>query len=123
IPARLRLHVRPFFGEMAIEDIRTGTVNDWIVLLNGKKLEPKTVINCWKDFRSVVNWHRRQMDKPKVTWYPDLPELPHVEQRWFTPAEVHSIVDAATGKYRVLFHLAGHTGMRCGELCALRVED
>ena len=123
IPARLRLHVRPFFGEMSIEEIRTGTVNDWIVLLTGKKLEPKTITNCWKDFRSVVNWHRRQLDKPKVTWYPDLPELPHVEQRWFTPAEVRRIVDAATGKYRVLFHLAGHTGMRCGELCGLRVED
>jgi len=121
IPARLRLHVRPFFGEMSIEEIRTGIVNDWI--LTAKKLEPKTVINCWKDFRSVVNWHRRQMDKPKVTWYPDLPELPNVEQRWFTPTEVRSIVDAATGKYKVLFHLAGHTGMRCGELCALRVED
>jgi len=123
IPARLRLHVRPFFGEMAIEDIRTGTVNEWIGTLAAKKLEPKTIINCWKDFRSVVNWHLRQMDKPKVTWYPDLPELPDVEQRWFTPAEVRSIVDGATGKYKVLFHLAGNTGMRCGELCALRVED
>ena len=123
IPARLRLHVRPFFGEMALEDVRTGTVNDWIASLTAKGLEPKTVINCWKDFRSVVNWHRRQMDKPKVTWYPDLPELPDVEQRWFTPDEVRRIVDAAPGKYKVLFHLAGHTGMRCGELCALRVED
>jgi integrase len=123
IPARLRLHVRPFFGEMSIEDIRTGTVNDWIASLAVKELEAKTIINCWKDFRSVVNWHRKQMDQPKVTWYPDLPERPDVEQRWFTPAETTSIVDAAPGKYKALFHLAGHTGMRCGELCALRVED
>ncbi len=123
IPARLRLHVRPFFGAMSIEEVRTGTVNDWIATLAAKKLEPKTVINCWKDFRSIVNWHRRQMDKPKVTWYPDLPELPDAEQRWFTPAEIRRIVNAAEGKYKVLFHLAGHTGMRCGELCALRVED
>jgi len=123
IPARLRLHVRPFFGETAIEGIRTGTVNEWIATLTAKSLQPKTIINCWKDFRSVVNWHRRQMDKPKVTWYPDLPELPDVEQRWFTQAEIKRIVDAAEGKYKVLFHLAGHTGMRCGELCALRVED
>lgn len=108
---------------MAIEEILTGTVNDWIAGLLAKKLEPKTVINCWKDFRSVVNWHRKQMDKGKVTWSPDLPELPDVEQRWFTPAEIKRIVDAVEGKYKMLFHLAGHTGMRCGELCALRVED
>ena len=24
---------------------------------------------------------------------------------------------------KVLFHLAGHTGLRCGEICALQVED
>ncbi len=122
-PARLRLHVRPFFGEMAVEGICTGIVNDWIASLAPKDLEPKTIINCWKDFRSVVNWHRRQMDKPKVTWYPDLPEVPDVEQRWFTQAEIKRIVEMAKGKYKVLFQLAGHTGMRCGELCALLVED
>src|SRR5215831_12816502 len=62
-PSRVQNHVRPFFGQMAIEDIRTGTVNDWIATLTVKRLEPKTIENCWKDFRSVVNWHRRQMDK------------------------------------------------------------
>jgi integrase len=123
IPARLRVHVRPFFGEMAIEDIRTGTVNEWIRSLAAKGLEPKTIHNCWKDFRAVVNWHRRQMDESKVTWYPNLPALPDDEQRWFTQTEIKRIVDGADGQYKVLFHLAGHTGMRCGELCALRVED
>jgi integrase len=120
---RIRKHVRPFFGNMTVEEIRTGTVNDWIRLLAAKKLEPKTIHNVWKDFRSVVNWHRRQMDEPKVTWYPDLPALPDEEQRWFTQAETRQIVDAATGQYKALFHLAGFTGLRSGELVGLRVED
>lgn len=122
-PSRLRNHVRPFFGNMAIEEIRTGTVNDWIRLLNAKGLEPKTIHNLWKDFRAIVNWHLKQMDEPKVTWYPDLPALPDDEQRWFTQAEIKQIVDSATGQYRVLFHLAGYTGLRSGELVGLRVED
>jgi integrase len=63
------------------------------------------------------------MDEPKVTWYPDLPALPDDEQRWFTQAEIRQIVDAATGQYKVLFHLAGYTGLRSGELVGLRVED
>jgi len=120
---RIRKHVRPFFGNMAVEEIRTGTVNDWIRSLTAKRLEPKTIHNVWKDFRAVVNWHCKQMDKPKVTWYPDLPALPDEEQRWFTQAEVKQIVDAATGQYKVLFHLAGFTGLRSGELVGLRVED
>jgi len=123
IPYRLRSHVRPFFASMAIEGIRTGTVNDWIRTLTAKGLEPKTVHNVWKDFRAIVNWHRKQMDEPKVTWYPDLPALPDEEQRWFTQAEIRQIVDAATGQYKVLFHLAGYTGLRSGELVGLRVED
>ncbi len=32
-------------------------------------------------------------------------------------------MDAATGQYKVLFHLAGYTGLRSGELVGLRVED
>ena len=122
-PSRLRNHVRPFFGNMAIEEIRTGTVNDWIRSLTAKGLEPKTIHNVWKDFRAIVNWHRKQMDEPKVTWYPDLPSLPDDEQRWFTQAEIRQIVDAATGQYKVLFHLAGYTGLRSGELVGLHVED
>ncbi len=122
-PGRLRNHVRPFFGQMAIEDIRTGTVNDWIRMMTAKQLEAKTIHNVWKDFRAVVNWHCKQMDKPKVTWYPDLPALPDEEQRWFTQAEVRQIVEAATGQYKLLFHLAGFTGLRSGELVGLRVGD
>ncbi len=33
------------------------------------------------------------------------------------------LVDAAPGQYKMLFQMAGYTGMRVGELCALRVED
>jgi integrase len=123
VPLRLRKHVRPFFGHMAIQDIRTGVVNEWIRSLTAKGLEPKTIHNCWKVFRSVVNWHLKQEDKPKANWYPDLPELPDHEQRWFTQEEINRIVDAATGQYKVLFRLAGFSGLRCGELCGLRVED
>jgi integrase len=122
-PRRLRSHVRPFFGNIAVEEIRTGTVNDWIRSLTAKGLKPKTIHNLWKDFRAIVNWHRKQMDEAKVTWYPDLPQLPDNEQRWFTQAEIKQIVDAATGHYKVLFHLAGYTGLRSGELVGLRVED
>ena len=69
-----------------------------------------------------MNWHRRQMDEPKVTWYPDLPSLPDDEQSWFTQAEIRQIVDAATGSTRCSF-LTGYTGLRSGEPVGLRVED
>jgi integrase len=37
--------------------------------------------------------------------------------------EWNQIVETATGQYKVLFRLAGFTGLRSGELVGLRVED
>lgn len=119
-PAQIRKHLIPFFGEMPVESIKSGDVNRWIGTL---KLAPKSVHNQWKQFTNIMNWHYRQMDEPKKTWYPDLPTIPDVEQRWFTPEEMLRIIDAAQGQYKVFFRLAGATGLRFGELTGLHVED
>jgi integrase len=36
---------------------------------------------------------------------------------------VEKILAAAEERYRTVYWLAVETGMRCGELCALRIED
>jgi len=107
----------------AVEVIKTGIVNDWIASLNRKGLQPKTVHDMWKMFRAVMNWHLQQNDEPQRKWYPTLPVIPEDEQRWSTQEEIGRIVDAASGQYRVLFHLAGFSGLRAGELFGLHVED
>jgi integrase len=108
---------------MALEEIKTGTVNGWIVQLQEKALKPKTVHNLWKIFRAIMNWHSQQCDEPLHKWYPTLPVIPDVEQRWFTQDEIGQIVNHAEGQHQVLFHLAGVSGMRAGELFGLHVED
>lgn len=122
-PRQIRAHLVPFFGGMALESIKTGTVNEWLGTLTEKKLAAKSVHNLWKLFRSIVNWHARQNDEQPRKWFPDLPVIPIREPRWFTPDEMRRIVEAAHGQYRVLFHLAGASGLRAGELLALHVED
>lgn len=44
-PRLVAKHLRPFFGSMPLESIKTGSVNDWIAELRSKKLEPKTIHN------------------------------------------------------------------------------
>ena len=122
-PKLIAKYLRPFFGQMVLEGIKTGTVNDWILELQEKGLEPKTVHNLWKLVRAIMNWHSQQSDEPLRKWYPTLPPLPHEEQRWFTPQEAAQIANAATEQYRVLFHLAFASGLRVGELCGLHVDD
>jgi integrase len=86
-------------------------------------LEPKTIHNMWKLFRAIMNWHAQQNDEQPRKWYPILPVIPEDEQRWFTQAEFRRLVEAADGQYKLLFHLAGSSGLRAGELFGLHVED
>ncbi len=122
-PKLIKKHLRPLFGTMPIEEIRTGTVNDWIAALNRKGLQPKTVHNMWKMFRGMMNWHAQQNDVQPRKWYPTLPKENMAEQRWFSQDEVRQIVQAAKGQYKVLFLLAAFSGLRAGELFGLHVED
>jgi integrase len=122
-PVLNRKYLRPFFGQMAPSEIKTGVINDWIADLDSKGLQPKTVHNLWKQFRAIMNWHAQQNDEPKRAWYPTLPTIPEDEQRWFTQDEVRRIVEGAQGQYKVLFHLAAYSGLRSGELAGLHVED
>jgi integrase len=122
-PKLIAKHLRPFFGSMALEDIKTGAVNDWIAELTKARLEPKTIHNMWKLFRAIMNWHSQQNDEQPRKWYPSLPTIPEDEQRWFTQAEVRRLVETAEGQYKLLFHLAGSTGLRAGELFGLHVQD
>jgi integrase len=123
VPKLLAKHLRSFFGHLALEEIKTGNVNDWIAEMRSKGLEPKTIHNMWKLFRAIMNWHAQQNDEPKRVWYPTLPTIPEEEQRWFTSHEVRRIVEAAQGQYKVLFHLAAYSGLRSGELAGLHVQD
>ena len=122
-PILIKKHLRPFFGAMPLEIIKTGVINDWIAQLKKQGRHPKTVHNLWKQFRAVMNWHAQQNDEPKRAWYPSLPIIPEKEQRWFTQEEMQRIIAAAKGPYKVLFHLAGFSGLRSGELSGLHVED
>jgi integrase len=70
-----------------------------------------------------MNWHSQQNDEATRKWYPAIPTIPDNEQRWFTQDEIGQIVKAAKGQYKVLFHLAGASGLRAGELFGLHVED
>jgi integrase len=95
-------------------------------------LEPKTIHNKWKYFRGIMNWHARQNDEAKRTWYPDLPDIPDKEERWYPPAEMLQIIEASAeypahgqeeGQYKPLFRLDAYSGLRSGEVTGLYVED
>jgi integrase len=121
MPRLIEKHLAPFFGAMPVDSIKTGTINEWIATL--PEMAPKSVHNLYKLLRGIVNWHCKQEDLQPKKWGPDLPSIPDIEQRWFTPIEAQKVIEAASGQYKVLFHLAWATGMRFGELSGLHCDD
>src|ERR1700733_3838316 len=116
----LKKHLIPYFGQMPMDTISEGTVQEWIsgLKLQGK-LEPKTIGNMWKVLKLVIG-------KPTREWtirLPEIPEIPETEQRYFTPKEMQQLIDAAEGQYKALFALQFATGMRFGQMAGLHVED
>ncbi len=113
----LKKHLIPFFGQMPVDAISEGTVQEWIsgLKLQGK-LEPKTIVNLWKVLKLIIG-------KPTREWTIRLPEVPETEQRYFTPKEMQLLIEAAEGQYKALFALQFATGMRFGEMAGLHVED
>jgi integrase len=123
--------LRPFFGAMPIAEITTGTIEDWIEGLIRNGLEPKTVHNQWKQFRSMINWHFRRKDQREPIWNPTLPDIPDSKARWYTETEMNQIIEISAEypgrfdvkQYKPLFRLDAYSGLRSGEISGLHVED
>ena len=84
-----------------------------------KRLSPKSI-------RNVIGVPKLMLGK-KVwrDWNLVFPEDidPDKEQRYFTPAEMIQIVNAADGQWKVLFALMAGSGLRIGEVSGLEIED
>jgi integrase len=82
-----------------------------------RKLSPKTVENIVGVLKMILG------KKVWEDWNLTLPEIPEDEQRCFSPDEMRRIVNAATGQWKVLFATMASTGMRCGEVFGLHIDD
>jgi integrase len=111
----------PAFGKLAVGDIDSERVQSFLNRFVGK-LSPKTIKNIWITLRvmwnSAVAW-RYGTGELRV----ELPKARRLRMRCYTVQEVKRILANTTGAEQVLFWLLAETGMRIGELIALRVSD
>ncbi len=124
--SHLKKWIIPEFGDRSVHDITVESVQSFIAKLRGVlgAGSEKTVWNIVTTLRDVWgtarSWgyvqddvfSRIQLRKPR-------PE----QSRFFTLDEVRRIIAYAEEPFRTLYHMAAETGMRAGELCALRWED
>jgi integrase len=126
------VHLTPFFGSRSMDSIKTEDVLDLVTVLEAKDLAPKTIKNIVATLSALFNFAKG----PQRRWATANPceglELPAVpdatEIRFLTLDEIDALVaHARPGIFhaidRAMYRTAAMTGLRQGELLALRWRD
>jgi integrase len=132
IESEVRVHLAPFFGSRSIASIRSEDVLDLVAVLEGKGLSAKSIQNILCTLSSLFSFAKA----PQRRWASvnpcegvELPAIPESEEiRFLTLEEVDALVEnAREGVFqaldRAMYRTAAMTGLRQGELLALRWRD
>ena len=132
VHSETRTHLVPFFGDRPFHGIDAYDVADLIAKLQSDGLAPKTIRNVIGTLSALSNFAR----SPRRRWASTNPcdgaELPAIaeadEIRFLTRPDLERLIEhARKGMYqeidRALYLVAAMTGLRLGELVALRWRD
>ncbi|SCL38790.1 Site-specific recombinase XerD [Micromonospora rhizosphaerae] len=119
------LHIRPHLGHIALAAIKPATIRSWRgKLLNGGTPEPQAV-KAYCLLRAVLNTAVREdeilrQNPCRIKGYDRFhtPERPTA-----TIAQVYALADAMPARFAALIIVAALSGLRWGELAALRRCD
>lgn len=119
---RLRNHLLPVFGQVALKDITPLTVRAFLAQL-GERRSAKTVRNVHALLSTILRdavLEGLLLSNPCTGMR--LPKEQRYEARFLSPAEIEALVEAAPADYRTLILVAAGTGLRWGELAGLPVQ-
>ena len=114
-----RVHVEPRWGAERIADIRRSDVQAWVA---GLPLSPSSVAHCMTVLSGVLDAavaDRRLVENPAKGVR--LPRKVHREKRFLSAAQISTL--ATESSRPEIVWLLATTGLRWGELAALRVRD
>jgi integrase len=119
-----RLHIAPFLGSKTLGDIRTDTVRAWRVTLAEEGRSEIRIAKAYKLLRAILNTAvddgriKRNPCRIKGADQEYSPERPVA-----SVPQVFALADEMPPRFRVLILAAAFTGLRWGELIALRRCD
>lgn len=118
----LRVHLTPFFGRMRLDAIGLREIELFKAKKLKEKMAPKSINNHLTILRRLlavaVEWGQLT-HIPLVKWL----RVPDPEFDFFTFDEAERLVAGADGLWQPMITLALKTGLRLGELLALRWDD
>jgi integrase len=119
--SRIKNHLLPAFGEFEVREIEPRLIQRFVA---GAGLGVKSVRNCIATLRMMWN-SAKKWGYTSTDWFDgvSLPEYVKPEAPHFTLEEMRCVISGAEGPFKTFYWLAAETGMRLGELCALRVNS
>ncbi len=124
IEGHLRNQIYPFFDRTQLGAIRPAHVRAWIAALEKEGLAPGTINGIYRTFSKILKTAVIDGLIPRSPCIGiDLPkQTSHEEMKFLDPVQVEALAEAIEPRFRALIYTAAYTGMRWGELAALRVE-
>ena len=118
----MRSLVLPTFGTLPLGAIEPDTVRAWIAEKTAAGYAPATVHKAYQLLAGTLEQAVVDGFIPRSPCRGlGLPRLEQEPMRFLSAAEIGSLADAIGPRYRALVLAAGYTGLRFGELAALRV--
>lgn len=121
----LRAHIMPRFKDSAPHSLDVATMQEFATQLR-KKLSRKTVVNMLSAIFSILDYAGRCGTHVSKVSIKDLQLGGSSNERrgtFFTKDQASLIIQKSEEPYRTMFATAWATGLRAGELLALRVSD
>lgn len=126
----LRVHLTPFFGGLTLDDIDVSSVEAFVYAKQNEGKAPKSILNYLGLLHAIFSHGlKRDWCTSNPVALVDKPRVPRdVDIRFLSLDEVEAILEATPNtplglNDRVVFLAAVMTGMRRGEVVALRWQD
>lgn len=124
------VHVLPHWGRRYVGNIKTSDVQDWVAGLASEKREPrplapKTIRHVLGVLSGVLD---RAVDERRLASNPArgkirVPRSPSEDRAFLTVEQVHDLLDEVPARYVTITWVLITSGVRWGELAALRPRD
>jgi integrase len=125
IEGRIRKHANPYFGPMAMADVRSLHVRSWVANMHAVGLARATIKAA---YLTVAQVFASSVVDGVIGRTPCVgidfgTERAREEALFLTARQVADLADAITPRYRAAVLVAGYEGLRAGELWALKARS
>lgn len=123
--SHLKTHILPQLGRLRLDEVSREHQQVFVTRLS-QKVSRKTVLNVLGTLSSMLNTARRWgyiCEKVEGSELVLPQEKVKPEARFFTPEQARKVIAAALEPFGTMFAVVAMTGIRAGELLALKVDD